>query len=148
MMKEPNAAAVEAWMRLMKAQHAALSQVEQAFKDGGFPPLSWYDVLWELERGNSGGMRPFELERALLVPQYGLSRLLERMAKAGYLERRPCEEDGRGQLILLSKTGRQLRKRMWQVYAPTLKRAVADRLTEKEAETLSRLLGKLLPEGA
>lgn len=141
-----NDAAVTAWVRLMKAQHAAHSQVEQAFKDGGFPPLAWYDVLWELERGEAGGMRPFELERELLVPQYGLSRLLERMAKAGYLERRPCEEDGRGQLILLTKEGRQLRRRMWQVYAPALKEAVGERLTEKEAVTLGRLLGKLLPE--
>lgn len=148
MTEEPNEAAVAAWVRLIKAQHAAQAQVEQAFKDGGFPPLAWYDVLWELERGDRGGMRPFELERELLVPQYGLSRLLERMAKAGYLERHPCEEDGRGQLILLTKQGRQLRRKMWQVYAAALKAAVADRLSEKEAVTLSKLLGKLLPDQA
>ncbi|WP_282610504.1 MarR family winged helix-turn-helix transcriptional regulator [Pelagibius sp. Alg239-R121] len=145
MKNEPNETAVRAWTQLMRAQNAALTQVEQSFKDAGFPPLTWYDVLWELERGDRAGMRPFELESHLLVPQYGLSRLLDRVEKAGYVERRPCDGDGRGQVVVITKLGRQLRRRMWQVYAPALNSAVADRLTAKETATLSRLLGKLLP---
>jgi DNA-binding MarR family transcriptional regulator len=151
MKKEPSEAAVRAWARLLRAQHAALSRVERAFKDAGLPALSWYDVLLELERaGREGqgkeGLRPYELERHLLLPQYGLSRLLDRIEAAGYLERRTCEEDGRGQQVVITRAGRELRRRMWPVYAGALNEAVTDRLSERDAVTLARLLGKLIPE--
>jgi DNA-binding MarR family transcriptional regulator len=151
MKKEPSEAAVRAWARLLRAQHAALSRVERAFKDAGLPALSWYDVLLELERaGREGqgkeGLRPYELERHLLLPQYGLSRLLDRIEAAGYLKRRTCEEDGRGQQVVITRAGRELRRRMWPVYAGALNEAVTDRLSERDAVTLARLLGKLIPE--
>ncbi len=114
------------------------------FQDAGLPPLSCYDVLLELEHGATAGLRPFELERQLLLPQYGLSRLLDRIEAAGYLERRPCEEDARGQVVVITKAGRQLRRKAWLTYAATLKTAVANRLTKKEQETLTGLLGKLI----
>lgn len=144
MKNEPSETAVRAWARLLRAQHAAQSHVEKALKDAGFPPLSWYDVLLELERSDKLGQRPFELERQLLLPQYGLSRLLDRIEAAGYLERRPCEGDARGQVVVITKAGRELRRKIWPAYASALKAAISDRLTEKEQETLSGLLGKLI----
>lgn len=144
MKHELSETAVRAWARLLRAQHAAQSHVEKALKDAGFPPLSWYDVLLELERGDKAGQRPFELERHLLLPQYGLSRLLDRIEAAGYLERRPCEDDARGQVVVITRAGRQLRRRIWPTYAAALKTAVSDRLTKKEQEALAGLLGKLI----
>ena len=60
---------VLAWARLMKAQRVALARVEAGLKRAGLPPLAWYDVLLELERAGKAGLRPFELERALLLEQ-------------------------------------------------------------------------------
>lgn len=57
----------------------------------------WYDALWEIEKAGPGGLRPFELKVALLLPQYGPARLLDRMVKPRLIERRDCDEDGRGQ---------------------------------------------------
>ncbi len=144
MKKEPGETTIRVWARLLRAQHAAQSQVEKALKDAGFPPLSWYDVLLELERGDQAGQRPFELERHLLLPQYGLSRLLDRIEAAGYLERRPCADDARGQVVVITRAGRQLRRKIWPTYSAALKTAVSDRLSGKEQETLGMLLGKLI----
>lgn len=146
MKNTPGETAIRAWTRLLRAQHAAQSYVEKVLKDAGLPPLSWYDVLLELERGDRAGLRPFELERQLLLPQYGLSRLLDRIEAAGYLERRPCEEDARGQVVVITKAGQQLRRKVWPTYAAALKTAVADRLNLKEQEILGELLGKLIDE--
>lgn len=143
MKNEPGESTIQAWTGLLRAQHAAQSQVEKALKDAGFPPLSWYDVLLELERGDRAGQRPFELERRLLLPQYGLSRLLDRIETAGYLERRPCVDDARGQLVVITRAGRQLRKKIWPTYAAALNAAVAERLNDKERRTLGALLEKL-----
>ncbi len=65
--------------------------MEGALKAEGLPPLEWYDVLLELERG--GPMRPRDLQAHLLLAQYNLSRLLDRIEAAGLVERRPCPDD-------------------------------------------------------
>ena len=48
----------------------------------GHPPLAWYDALLEIEKAGPDGLRPFELRKLLLLPQYGTSRLLDRMVTA------------------------------------------------------------------
>jgi len=113
-------------------------------KDADFPPLSWYDVLLELERSGKDGMRPFELQDELLLPQYGISRLLNRIGTAGYIERHSCENDGRGQRLIITQTGKKIRRRMWSVYSEAIEQAVGSKLTPKEAETLCRLLKALV----
>jgi DNA-binding MarR family transcriptional regulator len=80
----------------------------------------------------------------MLLAQYNLSRLIDRVEHAGYAERRRCDDDGRGQVIVITAAGRDIRRRMWAVYAPAIQRALGDRLSPKQAETLDALLGKLL----
>ena len=142
-MSEPGGQAILAWTRLLRVQAKALSTVEASLKAAGLPPLSWYDVLLELQRVGKKGLRPFELERRLLLPQHRLSRLLDRIEGAGYLERRPCAEDGRGQMLAITAAGKKLRRRMWPIYAGAVSAAVGERLTEDEASALAVLLGKL-----
>src|SRR5215468_3365969 len=109
----PSDAVIRAWTRLIRAQQAALSAVEADLKAAGFPPLGWYDVLLELSRAEGDGLRPFALEQKLLLAQYNLSRLLDRLEAAGYIERLVCVEDGRGQIVAITASGRALVKRMW-----------------------------------
>jgi DNA-binding MarR family transcriptional regulator len=141
---QPSETAVRAWARLMKAQRIALGAIEQALKSAGLPPLAWYDALLELERAGAEGLRPFELERAMLLEQYNLSRLIDRMEKADYVERRPCAEDGRGQVVAITPAGRVIRKRMWPVYAAAIESALASHLSEKQVRDLDALLGTLI----
>ena len=136
--------AVRAWARLMRAHQAAFGHVEGALKAAGLPPLAWYDVLLELERAGDCGLRPFALERELLLPQYGLSRLLARMEEAGLVERRNCPSDGRGQMVVIAEAGRATRRAMWPVYARALHEAVGCRLSPAESDGLADLLGRLI----
>ena len=110
----------------------------------GLPPLGWYDALLELERAGAPGLRPFELERAMLLEQYNLSRLLDRMEKAGYVARHACADDGRGQIVAITPAGKAVRRRMWPVYAAAIEEALGRRLSKAEAKTLDALLGALL----
>jgi DNA-binding MarR family transcriptional regulator len=144
MSNKPSQTVVRAWARLMKAQQLALASIERALKAAGLPPLDWYDVLLEVERAGDNGLRPFGLERSMLLAQYNLSRLVDRIERAGYVERRVCQEDGRGQLIVITAAGRAIRRKMWPVYAKAIESAVGQHLTGKEAEALDGLLGKLI----
>jgi DNA-binding MarR family transcriptional regulator len=148
MSDRPAEATIRAWARLMKAQHQALASIESALKAAGLPALAWYDVLLETERAGKDGLRPFELERVLLLAQYNLSRLVDRMAAAGYVERRPCADDGRGHLIAITEAGRSMRRRMWPVYARAIEAAIGRRLSARQAATLGELLGNLIDEAS
>ena len=143
MTNRPSQTTVRAWTQLLQAHKVASSDVEGRLKAAGLPPLAWYDVLLELDRVGEHGLRPFELERVLLLPQYGLSRLLDRIAAAGHLERRPCPSDGRGQTLVITESGKDLRRRMWPVYGEAIEAAVGSKLAETEASDLSALLRKL-----
>ncbi|NJO32199.1 MAG: winged helix-turn-helix transcriptional regulator [Rhodospirillales bacterium] len=144
MTESPSKTVVRAWARLMKAQQQALASVESALKAASLPPLAWYDVLLELERAGPGGLRPFELEQRLLLAQYNLSRLVDRIEGAGYIGRKPCEEDGRGQLLAATDAGKAIRRKMWPVYARAIEAAIGQRLSSKEASALDGLLGRLI----
>jgi DNA-binding MarR family transcriptional regulator len=143
MAETPGDSVVLAWARLMRAQRVTLASIEQALKSAGLPPLVWYDALLELERAGDEGLRPFELEREMLLAQYNLSRLIDRIEKAGYVERRACEDDGRGHIIAVTAAGKKIRRRMWAVYGPAIQSAVGSRLSPSQIDTLNALLGAL-----
>jgi DNA-binding MarR family transcriptional regulator len=134
-----------AWARLMRVQQALLGRVEAELKAAGFPPLAWYDVLLELSRADAGKLRPLELEKRMLLPQYGMSRLVDRMVKAGYVTREACPVDGRGQMIAITAAGRALQKRMWPTYADAIRKHVGAKLAGDDAHHLNALLTKLMP---
>lgn len=144
MSQGPDETVVRVWARLMTAGRLALTAVERDLKTAGLPPLVWYDVLLEVERAGSEGLRPYELEKAMLLAQYNLSRLIDRIEGAGLVERRACEDDGRGHRIAITEQGKSTRRRMWPVYARSIEKAVGRHLTRREAETLDGLLGVLV----
>jgi DNA-binding MarR family transcriptional regulator len=139
----PSDAVTRAWIRLIKAQRRALQRVEADLKAAGFPTLSWYDVLLELKRAG-GSIRPQEMEARLLLAQHNVSRLVDRLAEAGLVERQPYAGDGRGQVVVLTAAGRDLQKRMWPAYGAAIERHVGAALgSDAEAEALWRLLEPL-----
>ena len=144
MKTNPTKTVVRAWARLIKAQQLALASVERALKRAEMPPLAWYDALLELERAGEKGLRPFELEREMLLAQYNLSRLIDRIEMAGYVERHACDEDGRGQVIAITAAGKEIRRRMWAIYSAAIQGAIGNHLSEKQANTLDALLGALV----
>ena len=140
----PTEATVTAWARLMRAQRVALQAVETDLKAAGFPPLGWYDALLELRRAETGCLRPVELEAQLLLAQHNVSRLIDRLQAAGYVNREPCDTDGRGQMVVITDAGRDLLKRMWPVYRTAIQAHVGAKLAgDNEATILGALLGKL-----
>ncbi len=143
MQQFPTTPVIQAWARLLRAQHGALATVEKKLKVADLPALGWYDVLLELDRAGTEGLRAFELQGELLLPQYGLSRLLSKIEAAGYLLRQDCEDDGRGQTLVITTSGKKMRRRMWPVYCEAINQAIAEKLTDKETASLCKLLGKL-----
>ena len=143
MSRKPSAETTSAWARLMRVQQGLLAAVEQDLKKAGFPPLAWYDALLELSRAPSGELRPVELEKQMLIPQYSTSRLIDRLVDEGLAARRECRSDKRGQFVEITENGRELQKKMWNAYSAAIEKHVGSKLSDTDALKLCGLLDRL-----
>ena len=114
-------------------------------KTAGLPPLEHYDALLELRRARPEGLRPKALEARMLLAQYGISRLVDRLVRDGLATRRPCPEDRRGQLVTITPAGEALLARMWPVYRDAVRRHFRDHLDAGTVAGLERALLRLSP---
>lgn len=140
---EPTSMEIAAWIRLMRVSRTVLAAIEGELRGAGLPALGWYDVLLELERAGEDGLRPRTLQDRLLLAQYNLSRLVDRMERAGLIRRQPCPADARGQVLTLTAAGRGMRAEIWPVYRQALLTHFVDRLDAGEIAELARILERL-----
>ena len=134
---------VQAWTSLVRAEQIVLSRVEDDLKKAGFPSLEWYDVLQELDRAPNGVMPQAEVQGRILLAQYNLCRLVDRLEREDLVRRQPSPEDGRSNLLVITDKGRDLRRRMWPVYSAAIETHLGAHLSSGEADRLAGLLGKL-----
>jgi DNA-binding MarR family transcriptional regulator len=142
-MRTPSAPTLALWTALISVSRHLVETIEARLKAEGLPPLTWYDTLLEIEKAGSDGIRPFALEHRLLLPQYGTSRLLDRIEKAGLIARSACKDDGRGHVVKITDEGLQTRRRIWPVYARALTELIGDRIGADDAMALADALRAL-----
>ena len=131
------------WARLVRVSQSVLASVEADLRRAGYPPLAQYDALLELRRVGDKGLRPFELRREMLLAQYSVSRLVDRLVKSGFVNRHDSVEDGRGQVLTITTKGHDLLKSMWPKYREAIQAHFADKLAPTEVQSLSQLMAKL-----
>ena len=106
-----------AWQAFLRAHSTMLRRIAADLDEADLPPLSWYDVLAALRDAPDSMLRQVELAEQVLISNSGLSRLIDRIEKAGLVERTSCDTDRRSFYIVLTGDGREMLDRMWPVYA-------------------------------
>jgi DNA-binding MarR family transcriptional regulator len=134
---------VQAWTSLVRAEQLVFARVEEDLKKAGFPPLEWYDVLYELDREPSGVLPQAHVQSRIMLAQYNLCRLIDRLSREDLVQRQPSPEDGRSNLLVITDKGRELRRRMWPVYSDAIEAHLGSHFSDGEAERLAQLLGRL-----
>lgn len=129
-----------AWARLLRAHKVLLEQVQGALAQAELPPLEWYDLLLELDLAEGKRLRFADLGERIVLSRSNLTRLCDRLEKAGLIAREKCEEDGRGLYAALTPKGAELRKRMWPTYRQAIQKHFSAEMSEQEAEVLAELL--------
>ncbi len=130
----------EAWGALART-HAAISQrLQEALAQGDFPPLPWYEVLATVAEAPEQRMRMGDLAEALVITRGGLTKLVDRLVKAGLLERTFCETDRRVSYATLLPAGMTLLAEMRPVIVGELELAFSASLSVKQANELRRTL--------
>ncbi|WP_404403265.1 MarR family winged helix-turn-helix transcriptional regulator [Pelagibacterium halotolerans] len=131
-----------AWSQWLNTHAMALRAIEGQLKAAGQPPLAWYDLLLELERVG-GEMRIGDLAERLVVERYNMTRLLDRMAGEGLIERRADPVDRRAALAVITPAGKATRAKMWPHYRAAIDSVFSDALTPADAAALTAALRKV-----
>jgi DNA-binding MarR family transcriptional regulator len=133
----------EAWGALTRT-HAAVSQrLQEALAQGDYPPLPWYEVLAAVAEAPDQRMRMGDLAEALVITRGGLTKLVDRLVKAGLLERTFCATDRRVSYATLLPAGRTLLAEMRPVIVGELEVAFSVSLSERQAEQLREMLERV-----
>jgi DNA-binding MarR family transcriptional regulator len=103
-----------------------------------------FDVLATLRRsGEPYMLSPTRLYEATMISSGGMTDRLDRLERAGLVERRPDPRDRRGKLIALTEAGRRVIDETIGRHIANEERLLAT-LTQAEQETLDALLKKLI----
>jgi DNA-binding MarR family transcriptional regulator len=106
-----------------------------------------YDVLYTLSKCD-GPVRLSELNRHVLLSQPALSRLVDRLADRGLVERHADAADGRCVLLSLTEAGRDRQRQVGREHARSVARAVTAELDPGELRQLEQICLKLAREPA
>lgn len=107
-----------------------------------------FDVLATLRRsGAPFALTPTALYEATMISSGAMTARLDRLEKAGLIERRPHPQDRRGVIVQLTEKGRILIDEAVTAHVAN-EHDILSGLTEKEREALANLLAKLLQSAA
>lgn len=99
--------------------------------------LAEHHLLAVINEAGEQGIRPTDLQLASTLTKSGLTRAVDRLEGLGFIERRACPSDGRGQLVALTAKGRQKLRRSAPEFFQSVARHFADHLNEREIEQLA-----------
>ena len=133
----------EAWGALTRTHAAITGRLQEALTSAEFPPLPWYEMLATLSEAPEERLKMGDLAEALVITRGGLTKLVDRLIKAGLLERTFCETDRRVSYATLMPAGRDLLDEMRPVVVTELDVAFADKLTAAEAKALREALDRI-----
>ena len=131
----------DAWEALLTA-HAVVMKQFAAQDTWTDVSMREYDVLYTLSKCREP-LRISELNRHVLLSQPALSRLVDRLADRGLVERRADPADGRGVRLALTNAGRALQRRVGHEHARGVAHAMTAGLDRAELAQLTDLCRKL-----
>ena len=127
----------ELWL-VIDRDHLAPVMAEFGLQGGEF------DVIAALRRsGAPYELTPTQLYEVTMMSSGGMTARLDRLEKAGLVERRPNPDDRRGTLVGLTDAGRTLIERALRAHAANETR-ILSALSPEEQDQLGTLMKKLL----
>ena len=131
---------VAAWRGLLIAHSRLVPAVEGDLRAAGQVPLSWYDVLLELNAAPDRKLRMSELGQRAVLSRTRVSRVVDELVAAGLAERQPDATDGRSSFAALTAAGREALRKAWPVYREAIHQRLGARLTREQCRELAALL--------
>lgn len=131
---------MRAWRSLLSAHRRLMHQLDAELQATQKLSVADYGVLVELSEAEGGRMRMSELaERALFSPS-GLTRRLDALVEAGWVERVRCPTDRRGAFAVITRSGRARLAQAAPDHVDQVRRHFVERLTRQQLQALADAL--------
>ena len=117
---EPKAMGLHAWGGLLRTHAAVVPILDRELQAAVGMPLAWYDVLLELANAPDRRLLMSELGERVTLSRTRVSRLVDEMQRAGYLEKQAHPTDRRSTYATITPTGR----RQFRAAAPVYLRGI------------------------
>jgi DNA-binding MarR family transcriptional regulator len=128
--------------RISRLARELEQRLEVVYREHGLEP-GWHDVLATLRRtGPPYQLRPSDFTGSLMLTSLGATKRLDRLERAGLVERTPDPDDRRGVIITLTEAGHELIDRVTEAHMANEARLL-EGLTPAERDRLAALLRKL-----
>ncbi len=108
---------------------------------------SWFEALLRVSR-SGGQMTMGELADQVALTSGGVTRLVDRLAGEGFVERRACESDRRVQYVAITDAGTAKLEEAVDVHLDDLERELTGRLSDEERLLLVDVMDRLRTPGA
>ncbi|MCA1824217.1 MAG: MarR family winged helix-turn-helix transcriptional regulator [Mycobacteriales bacterium] len=132
-----------AWRALVTSQVSVTRRLENDLQREHRMSLAAYEVLVHLSEAPQQALRMTELAERLMLSRSGLTRLVDRLVDAGWVQRAKCATDARGWLTVLTRRGEQQLRKAYPTHLRGVREYVVDRLAPREQRELARALGRL-----
>lgn len=127
--------------------HSAIVRVlDQELEGEHGLPLTSYEVLLHLSESEGKSLRMGDLAERMLLSRSGLTRLVDRLAGAGLVEREDCVSDLRGSFARLTAEGERRFAEARPTHLDGIRKHFLDHLSSTDRESLARAWGKVLPQ--
>jgi DNA-binding MarR family transcriptional regulator len=124
---------------MLLAHSRALRAIESELETAGTIPLTWYDVLLELN-GAGGRLRMQELGDRVVLSRTRVSRLVDELERRDLVVREPDDTDGRVTYAAITADG----KKMLRAAAPVYRKGIEDHFTRHLTADEQRIVAAAL----
>ena len=141
-------APVQAFVRLLQGHAAATRELSaDLVRDHGLT-INDYEALLRLSRADGHYLKRVELAESLVLTPSGVTRLLDGLERAGYVEKGSCETDARITYAVLTDAGHEKLEEASRSHIAQIRAFFGERFDDDELATLAELLGRLPAAGA
>jgi DNA-binding MarR family transcriptional regulator len=128
-----------AWRGLLRMQARLQGELHRRLQTGSGLSLTDFDVLVALTDRSDERCRVLELATLLEWEKSRLSHHLARMQKRGLIAREECDDDGRGNYVVLTEQGRAAIEAAAPGHVETVRELVFDALSDDDVAALTRI---------
>ena len=134
---------MQAWRAFLEAHAYVTRLLEADLEAEKALPLTWYDVLVQLEEADAQRLRMTELAERVLLSKSGLTRLVDRMCEAGLVSRSADDNGKRGRWVSMEAAGIERLHDAAPVHMRGIKDYFSDQLSEGEASAIAGPLRRI-----
>ncbi|HEY5173649.1 MAG TPA: MarR family transcriptional regulator [Acidimicrobiia bacterium] len=129
-----------AWRGLVQATTGLLAVLDNELQAEHGLTLGDYEVLVHLSEAPDGAIRMSELAGRLHLSPSGITRRIDGLVKAGYVERRPCPNDRRGANAVVTPIGLKAVRSAAPTHVRGVREYFVDRLSDRQLAQLADAL--------